>query len=70
MWEFLRERKGVGKRCDPLSGNVEQLAISKLDAVVLVAVTAGFALRAVSDSVANGVGTTTMRAKDGDGHWN
>ncbi len=53
---------------DELPGDVVQLAVSELNAEVLVAVTAGFSLSAVSDSVANGVGTTTMRAEDADNH--
>lgn len=51
---------------DELPSDVVQFAVSELDAEVLVAVSAGFALSAVSDSISDGVGASAMRTENSD----
>ncbi|TWU18602.1 hypothetical protein Poly21_07660 [Allorhodopirellula heiligendammensis] len=51
---------------DELPGDVVQFAVSKLDAEILVAVSAGFSLSAVSDSISDSVRASAMGTENSD----
>ncbi|MDA8745241.1 hypothetical protein N9N28_11455 [Rubripirellula amarantea] len=51
---------------DELPSDVVQFAVSELDAEVLVAVSAGFALSAVPDAITDGVGASAMGTENSD----